>query len=53
MSAGDFEKCRNAYNISKNKQEIKTRIKIWVKAERITPEEYEMITGEPYETEEI
>lgn len=40
----NFEKCMRAYKLGATKEQIK----IWVKANKITPEEYEQITGEIY-----
>lgn len=40
----DYEKCQRAYRIGATKDQIK----VWVKASKITPEQYEEITGEPY-----
>lgn len=40
----DFEKCQRAYKIGATKEQLQ----IWVMAGRITPEEYEEITGEVY-----
>ncbi|MEA4988620.1 MAG: XkdX family protein [Anaerovorax sp.] len=40
----DFEKCKRVFEISVSK----AMIKAWVRAKRITPEEYQEITGEEY-----
>lgn len=40
----DFEKCQRAYKIGATNEQIK----VWVKAGRVIPEEYETITGEVY-----
>jgi uncharacterized XkdX family phage protein len=41
----DFEKCKRAYDLGATKEQLK----VWVRAERITAEQYQEITGEPYE----
>lgn len=40
----DFEKCQRAYRLGATKEQLK----VWVQASRITPEEYEEITGDEY-----
>lgn len=40
----NFEKCLRAYQIGATKEQIK----VWVKANKITPEQYKEITGEDY-----
>lgn len=44
----DYEKCKRAYAIGASKE----KIAVWVKAGKITAEEYEEITGEGYANEE-
>ena len=40
----NFEKCLRAYQIGATEEQIK----IWVRAGKITAEEYQQITGEEY-----
>lgn len=40
----DFEKCKRAYEIGATKEQLK----VWVRAKRITAEQYQQITGEEY-----
>lgn len=40
----DFEKCQRAYKIGATNEQIK----VWVRAGRITAEQYKEITGEEY-----
>ena len=43
----DFEKCQRAYGIGATKEQLK----VWVRAERISSEQYQEITGEAYSEE--
>ena len=40
----NFEKCLRAYKLGASKEQIK----VWVRAGKITVEEYQQITGEEY-----
>lgn len=43
----DYEKCERAYKLGAGPD----KLRIWVKAGKITAEEFEQITGEAYNSE--
>lgn len=43
----NFEKCKRAYELGASAD----KLRVWVKAGKITAEEFEQITGEAYELE--